>query len=104
MLKHTMIAAATLIAALTPALAGELRIGFDRADLQSPTAVASLYEHIAGEARDFCRAELRDSEFRRYQIEGCVDDVVAAAIEQIDAPLLTAYAAVDRPNTKVASR
>ena len=79
------------------ALAGAVQaagesVTVDRARLSDPAYVASLHQEIEDAAVRECKAALSGSAFYQYQLPGCVAEAVEAAVSDVNAAELSAYA------------
>jgi hypothetical protein len=70
------------------ALAGGVDQPNSRAPLSDPAAAQAAFETIVERAIETCRKELRDDIFGNFRLEACVEQKVAAAVEEIGAPAL----------------
>ena len=101
MIRTSLFAAATLVAGLQPALSSET-IAYEPAALEDPANVAALYSEISATAHKVCRAALRGDPHRHYKMDRCVEETTADAVAQANSPELTAYAAGDSAERRLA--
>ncbi len=98
---HRALIAAVGVASLLTAVGGAAqasertpseRVSIANVDFRDPAAVKALYERLRSAARDVCRSPVTISATMIGLDRACVDRTVAAAVHDVDRPMLTALA------------
>ena len=97
MIRTLAFAASVFAVAQSSAFAAEQEVEFDRARLDDPAYVESLYAELKSAAKSVCKRDLAGAPIYFAQMKACVEATMADSIEKIGAPLLTAYANGEEP-------
>ena len=99
----TLLSVSAIASAASPA-ASSRTVGFADLDLSHPAGVAVLYQRIRTAALEVCRPLLeRDLTFAARS-RSCVEDAIARAVNEVNAPVLSQYHHMETRSVIVAQR